>query len=454
MISFKNLGSNFIGASCYHINFDGNGIILDAGIDPRKTGIESLPDFRLLKELPTDYVIISHAHQDHIGSLPFLIKAYPHLKIISTPQTRALAELVLHNAVSILRKEITDENFSFYNHDEVDLLIKSMNYLEYEKQQTLSSYYAGLNSDVELTFYDAGHILGAAGILLENQGKKIFYTGDIKLSKQQILPGAILPSAKIDILILETTYGSTPVEEIPEWNSEAKRFANEANNILSKGGSILIPVFALGKMQEILSMIFNLIKKRKLAEVSLFVGGIGKQISRVYDLNRYTTNRLDREFEISSIHTLDYNDVTNLQEFFKTPSIVLASSGMMIKGTSSYDFAIRWLSQKNSAIFTVGYMDPDSPGHLISKASKGDELLFDENRKYKVESEIKNFRFPSHSNREELLQIVEKLSPKEVILVHGEEESINWIARAILNQNKNIKVYVASRGKEITLHKS
>lgn len=101
MITFKNIGSDFIGASCYYLNFDGNGIILDSGIDPRKTGLDSLPDFNLLQDLPTDYVIISHAHQDHIGSLPFLIKAYPHLKILSTPQTRALAELVLHNADSI-----------------------------------------------------------------------------------------------------------------------------------------------------------------------------------------------------------------------------------------------------------------------------------------------------------------------------------------------------------------
>ncbi|MCX7612333.1 MAG: MBL fold metallo-hydrolase, partial [Ignavibacterium sp.] len=348
-------------------------------------------------------------------------------------------------------KEIADENFSFYNHDEVDLLIKSMNYLEYEKEQILTSYYAGSNSDVKITFYDAGHILGAAGILLENQGKKIFYTGDIKLSKQEILPGANLPSTKVDVLILETTYGSTPIEEIPEWNIESERFAKEANNILSAGGSILIPVFALGKMQEILSMIFNLIKRRKLADVNLYVGGIGKQISRVYDLNRYTTNRIDKEFEISSIPTLDYNEITNTQDFFKTPSIVLASSGMMIKGTSSYDLGIKWLSQKNSAIFTVGYMDPDSPGFIISKARKGDLLNLYDEKEIKVNCEIKNFRFPSHSNKDELLQIVKRLSPDKVILIHGEESSINSIALSILNQNKNIQVFIAEKCKDIII---
>lgn len=451
MITFKNIGSDFIGANCYYLNFDGNGIILDSGVDPKKKGKESLPNFSLLKEVPTDYAIISHAHQDHIGSLPFLIKEFPHLKIISTPQTRALAELVLHNAVSILNKEISDEDFVPYSHAEVDLLIKSINYLEYEKEIVLSSYYGGANSDVKIKFFDAGHILGAAGILFENQNKKIFYTGDIKLSKQQILPGATLPLTKVDVLILETTYGATSVEEIPEWDLEAERFAKEANNILSNGGSILIPVFALGKMQEILSMIFILIKKRKLADINLFVGGIGKQISSVYDLNRYTTNRIDKEFEISSIPTLDYNEVNNCKDFFKSPSIVLASSGMMIKGTSSYDFAIKWLSQKHSAIFTVGYMDPESPGYLISKARKNQSIFLDESSRIKVNCDIKNFRFPSHSNKNELLEIVEKLNPEKIILVHGEEESINSMAKLILLQNKKRKIFLAQKGKEITL---
>lgn len=242
MITFRNIGSNWIGANCYYLNFNGNGIILDAGIDPKVKGIEAFPDFNLLKESPTDYLLISHAHQDHIGSLPLLIKSYPHLKIITTPQTHQLAEFVLHDAVSIIKKQVSDDNLVSYSHDDVDLLIKSINQLEYEKQHLLPSYYSSEDSDVKVTFYYAGHILGAAGILLENKNKKIFYTGDINLSAQQILPGAILPDTKIDILILESTYGSTPIDQTPDWKTEADRFAFEANKIISKGGSILIPV--------------------------------------------------------------------------------------------------------------------------------------------------------------------------------------------------------------------
>jgi len=114
MISFLPIGGgNEIGANSYYLNFNGNGIILDCGIHPQKTGLESLPNFDLLRDKSVDHCIISHAHQDHIGALPFLVKKFPYVKIITTPQTRALAELTLHNSVSILKKELKKQILSF-----------------------------------------------------------------------------------------------------------------------------------------------------------------------------------------------------------------------------------------------------------------------------------------------------------------------------------------------------
>lgn len=453
MISFLPVGGgNEIGANCFYINFNGNGLILDCGIHPQKTGFESLPKFELLENKSTDYVLISHAHQDHIAALLFLIKKFPHIKIFSTPQTRALAELTLHNAVSILMKEISEEQFEFYTHDEVDLLIKMINYQEYEKEFLLQSFHQQTEANVTATFFDAGHILGSAGILLDNNGYKIFYTGDINLSNQAIQTSAILPKVKVNTLILETTYGATDTSQLLSWNKEAERFAKEANKVLTSGGSILIPVFALGKLQELLATIWLLMQKGKLSQVDIFTGGIGTKINRVYDYNRYVVNRVDKEFELSSIPQNDYNELTSPDDFFKNPSIVLASSGMMIKGTSSYEFAKRFLQQKNSAIFTVGYMDENTPGFKIANARKGEKLFLDDSDKaIEVKCEIKNFRFSAHAKREELLAIVKKLKPDNVILIHGDEQAINWIGKEILSSFKETKVYSAVCGKEIVL---
>ena len=125
MIKFLPLGgANDIGASCFYFNFSGTGILLDCGIHPRKKGLESLPKFELLNDLPVDYVLISHAHQDHIGSLPFLIQRIPHAIIISTAQTKEIAQITLHNAANILTN-IQDEQteLKIYTHEEIDLLV-------------------------------------------------------------------------------------------------------------------------------------------------------------------------------------------------------------------------------------------------------------------------------------------------------------------------------------------
>ena len=244
MITFLPIGGgNEIGANSYYLNINGNGIILDCGIHPQKIGLQSLPNFDLLNNRSIDTCLISHAHQDHLGSLPFLIKKFPYVKIITTPQTRALAELTLHNSVSLLKKEIDEKDFELYNHDEVDLLIKMIEYKEYESKFELNSFHQFKDSKVDVKFYNAGHILGSAGILLENNDHKIFYTGDINLTDQTLIPKAKLPDTKIDTIILETTYGATDSDLLLDWNSESFRFAKEASKILNNGGSILIPVF-------------------------------------------------------------------------------------------------------------------------------------------------------------------------------------------------------------------
>jgi Cft2 family RNA processing exonuclease len=451
MISFLPIGGgNEIGANSYYLNFNGNGIILDCGIHPQKTGLESLPNFDLIKDKSVDYCLISHAHQDHIGSLPFLVKRFPYVKIITTPQTRALAELTLHNSVSILKKEIEEDDFEFYNHDEVDLLIQMIEYKEYQNKFELNSYHQHKDAKVNCTFYDAGHILGSAGILLENNNYKIFYTGDINLSSQTLQPAGQLPETKIDTLILETTYGATDSDLLLDWNAESIRFANEANKILNKGGSILIPVFSLGKMQEMLGTIWQLMLKRKLTTVEIYTGGLGTKINRAYDYNRFVVNRVDSGFELNTIPQKDYYEVSNPEDFFKHPCIVLASSGMMIKGTSSFTFAKRWLKQKYSAIFTVGYMDTKTPGYVIANSDLGDKIkLTDFDEPIEVNCAIKNFKFSAHARREDLLSIVDKLKPDNVILTHGDEDALDWMGSSILKNYKNLKIQTAETEKEL-----
>jgi cleavage and polyadenylation specificity factor subunit 3 len=280
----------------------------------------------------------------------------------------------------------------------------------------------------------------------------LFYTGDIKLSSQSLIDKARLPKTKIDLLLLETTYGSTDSRALFSWDEEAKRFAMEANIIISNGGSILIPVFSLGKHQEILSTICKLMLKGTLTETSIYTGGIGTKINTIYDYNRYAVNMIDKEFVLKNIPQNNLYEITNYEEFFKTPSIVMASSGMMLEKTASYNLAKSWLKNPLSAIFTVGYMEKNTPGYKIANASKGDKIkLNDYSESETIKCTVRRFRFPSHSTREELIEIVKILNPGKVILIHGDPSSIDWVGENILKEYKHIKVFSAEAGRELLI---
>lgn len=455
MIKFLPLGgADEVGANCFYLNLFGTGLLLDCGTHPRKKGKDSLPQFDLIKNEPLDFAFISHAHQDHIGALPFLVQEFPHVIIYSTYQTKEIADLTLHNAANILAQENSlEDGLRNYTHEEIDLLVKSMRDVEYNKTFELRGLRHTLNESIKITLNDAGHILGAASVIIEIAGQKIVYTGDINLSNQTLMQSADISSfSNSTILLTETTYGATDSTRLGSWGSEARRFAKHANKILHNGGSVLVPVFALGKTQELLATIYNFMQRKILTEAAIYTGGIGKEISNIYDRSRYLVNYGNKEFVLKDIPQNNGLDVEDLNVFKRNPGIVFASSGMILRGTTSYRLVEYWLKQSNFGVFGVGYMDAETPGYKIMSAMKGDSILLSETSEpQKVLCEIERFYFPAHSKREDLLTIAKKSNASKIILLHGESNAQNWIGQHLLEQNKSIKLYSAELGKQINL---
>jgi Cft2 family RNA processing exonuclease len=191
-------------------------------------------------------------------------------------------------------------------------------------------------------------------------------------------------------------------------------------------------------------------QKGTLTQTDIYTGGIGPKISMVYDYNRYNVNMIDKEFEIKNIPQKNLYEITNYEEFFKSPSIVLASSGMVLERTASFNLAQHWIKKYKSAIFTVGYMEKKTPGFKLANAVKGDNIKLSEFSESEiVKCDIKRFRFPSHALREDLIEIVKKLNPVKVILVHGDPSAIDWVGENIIKEYRHIKVYSAEAGREL-----
>jgi Cft2 family RNA processing exonuclease len=192
-------------------------------------------------------------------------------------------------------------------------------------------------------------------------------------------------------------------------------------------------------------------RKFLLLFADIYTGGIGIKINRIYDYNRYAVNINEDDLILHDIPQKNIYEINSTEELFKYPSIILASSGMMVENTLSYTLAKRWFSQKDSAIFTVGYMDAETPGHIVANSKKGEKIkLTEAEKEIEVKCEIKNLKFSAHSKREELLEIVNRLKPEKIVLVHGDKEAINWVGASIIKLQKGKKVYSAAVGKKIS----
>ena len=408
-----------VGASAHYLKFDRYGILLDAGANPQKTGLEAIPPYEVLQDQPVNGILITHAHFDHIGSLPVAIQHFPGARIYMTPATTELTYQLLFHFLQVQRKREGSDVQLFYDEN----YLESINYL-YQSFEYGCPFPLHSNEDsgLRFTFYDAGHILGSAGVLIEWRGKRIFY------SPQFLLKGAQYPEPPIDLLITESTYGANAEAEKVRRNAEMKRFANHISACLKFGGVALLPVFALGRTQEMIALIHHLRVKNRIPVAPIYITGMGLKINKAYDR---MLHKIYPEYIAGTLRGMTFGRWRSGQKL-RGPAILLATSGMMLPGTASFDFARTLAENPRNAIFFVGYADPETPGGLF-RAQKYDALtqLFGVEQ---ISAKIEIFQFSAHSNRRELLAMIRQLRPKNVVFSHGEPAALAWMA----NQTQKI----------------
>lgn len=458
MIAFTNLsGAVEIGANSYLLNIDGTHIVLDAGVHPKKEGEASKPQWNLISDTSApDAIFVSHAHLDHIGALPVLQEEYPRAEVIMTPGTAEVGKAMLHNSVNVMSaKRMFDGivEYPFFSHGELERASA-----QWRTQACGAPFRVGFRENVLATLHDAGHILGSCGVLLESMsGATVFYTGDVQFEDQSILRGASFPQDGVDILIMECTHGATEREAAYSRKRELMRFARTIRETLKGGGAVLIPVFALGKSQELLYEIGRFRDEGLIPDVPIYFGGLGAKISGVYDrladdepLRCLPGMRLSDQVEIVPIPRVADAG------FYVTPgSIYLVSSGMMSPHTLSNRLAAQMLARPKDALLIVGYSDPDSPAGRIRSAAPGDLVRLgeqaDHGQAYPLLCRVECFDFSGHAPRTALLDYAEKLAPKHIVLVHGDEEALVSMRDLLRLRLPNVEITLPEPGKEYLL---
>jgi Cft2 family RNA processing exonuclease len=423
-------------------------VVLDAGMHPKHEAEEAIPHYEYLGDLSVDGVVVTHAHLDHIGTLPVLLRNHPQARVFLSPETAALGKSMLHNSVNVMqskRIELGITEYPLFDHGDLDLIERMFETRNLERPFDLDD--AGV---MRAVFHDAGHILGSVGVTIEAEGKRIFYTGDVNFEPSTLQKGALFPEAPVDAMILETTRGAQ--ERRPDYTRRAEEddLAESITRVLKRGGSVLIPVFAIGKTQEVLAMLHRFKAEGLVAKKTpVYIGGLSTKMTYVYDKFSDTSRRQLEGFRF--MHDMEIEAGTRKRRGpipFNNGCIYALSSGMMSEKTVSNQFARQGvLENPKHGLFFVGYADPETPGGRIRAATHGDLVSLDPALgPVKLKCEVKAFDFSGHAPRQQLLDYVDRVRPKKVFLVHGDDDAVAWFEAEIPKRHPAMEVVVPQPG--------
>ena len=447
-----------IGANAYYLEIGRHRLVLDCGMHPKNTGDDALPLFKAIADRDVEAVLISHAHQDHIGTLPLAMRRVSGARVFMTEATAEIGSVLLHNSVNVMtrqREEIGELSYPLFTHRETDRSSERWRRCPLRQQMSIAGERAPRREKHALAFefFDAGHVLGSTGIMLRTEGRTVFYTGDVNFDDQTIMEAAVFPEEKIDVLIMECTRGDHPKPEGWTRANEERRFSEALGAALERDACVLIPVFALGKTQEILAMLYKFHRQRLLPEFPIYIGGLSSKFTDIYDRRTHTTRRqMPRLKLMRDVAPYILNDETVRDTPVRGGRVYVLSSGMMIPKTLSNVFARRIIENPIHSIFFVGYANPESPAGLLRDAGIGGEVALDPNKpRQQIRCNIEQFQFSAHATRESLIHQAAKISPNKILLVHGDPPAVEWMRDTLSNKLPGSEIIVPTPGAELEL---
>ena len=400
-----------VGRSCLEIN-NGHKIILDAGV---KLGQETEYPEGLDKLADADMVFLSHAHLDHSGSLPLLKSRGLSCPVVTNSMTKALTRILLKDSYKIDR--IKRKHIS-YNKDDIYALLDSMKNVKYGKNY----FYDGLKYKA----YDAGHIPGSSMFLIEMGGKKIFYTGDFNTNPSLLLDGSEMDIGEVDCLITESTYGD---RVHPDRVEQIDDFIKSIKDTIDQGGSVIIPVFAVGRAQEVLLML-----KDHDFGVPMYLDGMAKKVNeQILQRPRYVMGHEDLRMVMNK--TTVVRGFKQREKIAGNQGIFITTSGML-EGGPVLDYLAEMCQDEKNSILLTGYQAENTNGRLLVEEG----TIFLDGWKVKVKANLKHYDFSAHVGQKGLRDFIKMLNPKKVVFVHGDENAADEMSKWAKQEGYDVSV--------------
>ncbi|KAK3101085.1 hypothetical protein FSP39_000832 [Pinctada imbricata] len=430
-LSIRPLGAGQeVGRSCHLLEFKGKKIMLDCGIHPGLNGFASLPFLDLVDVEDIDLLLISHFHLDHCGALPyFLEKTGFKGRCFMTHATKAIYRWLLSDYVKV--SNIATEDMLYTDKD----IENSM-----DKVETINFHQEVEVNGVKFWCYTAGHVLGAAMFMIEIAGVRVLYTGDFSRQEDRHLMSAEIPKVRPDVAIIESTYG-THIHEKRE-DREA-RFTGLVHDIVSRGGRCLIPVFALGRAQELLLILDEYWSNHpELHDIPIYyASSLAKKCMSVYQTYINAMNeKIRRQINISNPFVFKHISNLKSMEHFEDigPSVVLASPGMMQSGLSRELFE-SWCTDKRNGCIIAGYcVEGTLAKHILSEP---DEIMTMAGQKLPLKCSVDYISFSAHTDYKQTSEFIRILKPLHVVLVHGEQNEMSRLKAALIREYEDDSEY-------------
>jgi Cft2 family RNA processing exonuclease len=440
-------GASGVGASCLAVQLAEQWIVVDAGVRVDRKA-DPLPDLAMLEGKNVRAIFVTHAHADHIGALPLVHQAFPTAPIYASRATGLLMEVMLSDALKIMNKRAMEEmELPLYPEGLVAGMLNRVRPLPIGESLTFAEL-----PGVTVQASRAGHIAGAVSLGFTASDGSIVVSGDISITPQRTVQGALPPITRPDLLILESTYG---MRLHPNRQAEELRLAQAVAEGIARGGHTLIPCFALGRGQELLLLLQAAQEKGQIPEFPIYVDGLVRRVCSTYLLlPEALTPSLQRQIRkgytpFTGRAVTFVRDERERERILEgSPACIISSSGMLTGGPSAW-YAARLAPREEASILITGYQDEESPGRrLLDLAEQKKNTLDIGGQTVQVLCHVAKYNLSAHADGGELAAYATALQPKRVALVHGDEEA----RTALRSRLEGLDVVLPKDGMTIETH--